>query len=562
MPRTKKKTPNHHPETIEKEISLLLIQMMAKESPETAQAWLELIGTIVYTFIDGLDSQSDHGIALIQTIIDKYHSDKGASLFSVSATTVNQDLCQFPKKDADLILSKQVDQIEGKLRKEGLWASNELVAIDPSDIIYRGKYHNQYTPWAYCGQKDLCKRSFKENMMYLSPGALIGSSKQALVQIPTRSERDLPPWIIQAQQLFQEERARGTKIRLFEGDREFYSALGFAFSRFGLWDSTLTIDENPRFLCPMKIWDDSVEKKWEFLLNPSPPIVEKSDISIDYYHEKFLGSFLNHLLGNKKGTKHMVPTATVAVFDAYPNKHGRYSIDWAQGQAKKIAIKLTSLPKELKVAEKDFMDYIKEKEQYKWKKGKKKASVRVIALPTYKGKRRTVFKDADERKLYHLCCQLHDRIQHWEGQKTKLCKRLMFFMLSLYENEKIEGKSDLFTNLILEYHERWAIEIGFKAIKYQFYLKTNSRSACGRHVRWIISCLTYNAWHYWRLIRAARHFKKIDPNWKPFEETLNPPIRKKYERQMHPLLTAQGYLLEELKGVLKNGIKSIIQSLL
>ena len=61
---------------------------------------------------------------------------------------------------------------------------------------------------------------------------------------------------------------------------------------------------------------------------------------------------------------------------------------------------------------------------------------------------------------------------------------------------------------------------------------------------------------------SSAFFKKKEPNWKPFEGTLNPPIRKKYERQMHPLLTAQGYLLEELKNVLKNGIKTIIQSLI
>jgi hypothetical protein len=561
MPRTKKKTPNHCSKTIELELATLLAQMAIKEHPESANRWLELIGKIIYAFLEEILNQETDRLKVIEQFIFSHKADKGAKLFRVSATTVNADLIHFPRPDADRLLSDQVGQIENKLRKQGLWASNELVAIDPSDVVYRGKYHNQYTPWAYCGQKELYKRSYKEVMMYLNPGSLIASSTQDTVLSPHRSERDLPLYIAQGKILVTTERARGTKIRLFEGDREYYNALGFAYSRFGLWDTSLAQEENPRFLCPMKLWENSGEKKWNFLLDPQAPIVEETEISLDFYQEKFLGSALNRLPANSKRTKHMVPTAAVAVFDAYPNKHDRQSIEWAHDQASKIARKLADLTRDLTDAETDFVEYLRKQQQLKWRKGSKKSNKRKISRPTYNGRRRTIFKDKEEQILYRRCCAIYDRIQEWKKRKEKLCKRLMFFMISLYENESIIGKEEEFSELILEYHERWAIEIGFKVIKYQFFLKTNSRSACGRHARWIMGCLVYNAWHYWRLTRAGRKLKQIDPTWKPFENSGSPPIRKKYERKVHPLLTAQGYLLEELEKVLKNCIKIQFQAM-
>lgn len=534
--------------------------MMAKESPETAQIWLELIGQILYAFINAILLDKTNPMTVLETIISTYKADQGASLFSVSATTLNNDLTSYPKHDADRLLSSQVDQIEGKLRKEGLWSRDIMVAIDPSDIIYRGKYHNQYTPWGYCGQKDTYRRGFKEIMHYVNPGALIAASTQASVITPLRCDRDLPLWIAQCQGLIQEERSRGTTVRLFEGDREFYSALGFAFSRYGLWNPNVVLTDNPRFLVPMKM-GESTEIKWAFLLNPKSPIVEETEISLDFYQEKFLESVLAKLPANQKGTKHLVPTASVAVFDAYPNRHTQQTMEWANVQAKTIELKLTELTASLAEAEQDFCEYLEQIQQYKWKKGKRGSSTRKISPPTYIGKRRTVFKDLEEKNLYKKCCQIYDRIQEWQDRKTNLCKRLMFFMISLYEGDSIQGKEAEFTRLVKEYHERWAIENGFKAIKYQFYIKTNSRSACGRHARWIMSCMVYNAWHYWRLIRVARNKKKTDPKWKPFDRSLNPPIRKKYERKFHPILSAQGYLVEELTSVLKKCIKILIQAL-
>jgi hypothetical protein len=461
MARTKKKTPNHHPETVEKEISSLLLQMQMKDSPEVADKWLEFIGIIIYAFINEVYLQGEDAIHVLESFIEVNKADKGASLFSVSATTLNNDLKQFPRSDADHLLSQQITQIEGKLRKEGLWTSDQLIAIDSSDVIYRGKYRNQYTPVAYCGQKMLYKRAFEESTIYSNPGALIVSSTQMIVQSPDRCERELPQWLSQAQALIMEERSRGTFLKLIEGDRAYYVALGFAFSRFGLWDVLHSLHENPRFLVPMKIWDDSTDKKWTYLLNSSAPVIEESEISIDFYQEKFLGPSLALLPSNEKGTKHMVPTATVAIFDSYSNRHSCLTLDQAHEQAKKIKQKLDTLPSDLKEAEKDYIEYLTEKEKYKKKNQKRPSSTRKIASPTYTGKRRTVFKDSEERKLYRHCCDIYDRIQYWEEQKTKLCKRLMFFMLSLYEDETILGKEEEFTKLVKEYHERWAIEISF-----------------------------------------------------------------------------------------------------
>jgi hypothetical protein len=173
-----------------------------------------------------------------------------------------------------------------------------------------------------------------------------------------------------------------------------------------------------------------------------------------------------------------------------------------------------------------------------------------------------VFKDPEEKCLYLLCCAGYDTLRDREEKKSALCNRLMFFNLSLYENECILGKDEMFTTLLKQFHERWAIENGFKAVKYSFYVKTNVRGACARHARWILSFLYYNAWHYWLLVRSSRFYKRRNPAWKPFDNSTSPPIRKKYERKLQPILTAQGYLFEELGRGMKERIKKVLHTLL
>jgi hypothetical protein len=558
---TKKRRAQMKPDTIDKSSLMILSQMASKEHPEDAGNWLSLIGISLYTFAEQLKNAGDQRDQIIEQFLKMNHKDKGATLFSVSATTINRVFDKVPKHDSDLMLSQQLTDISQRLRKDGLQSKDAILAIDPSDTKYTGNFHNQYTPWGFTGQKDTYSRGFKENMLYINPGSFIESSNLQIVQPQSRAGRDLPLWIQQCQQALRDEQARGVSIRLLEGDREFFKALGFAYSRFGLWDPTLKHLENPRFLCPKKVWDNS-EYKWVYLLNKQAPILENEQISLEFYQTKFLEGYLDRLPSNRAKTQYCIPVVSVAVFDSYLNGHRPETMTWAHDRAAQIAAQIKTIGDDLKVYEKDYLEYLKKQQQFKYQSKCKTSATKKIQIPKYNGKRRTVFKDPEEKVLYRNCCRIYDLLQEWEKKKSKLCARLMFFYLSLYEGEEITGKEAEFSTLIREYHERWGIENGFKMIKYHFLLKTNCRGACARHSRWILSCMVYNTWHYWRLVRASRILKRTDPNWKPFDSTIYPPVRKKYERKMHPILTAQGYLLEALAYGIKDRIKKVIKSLI
>jgi hypothetical protein len=572
MDRTKKGTPKHIDGTIDKEISTILAQMSTNNSADLARSWLELIGRLIFLFAQDLSESEVTCFTKIESFISIFKPDKGASLFSVSSGTLNSTLEKYPKKDADDILTAQLTNIQQSLRKQGLWSRELAIAIDPTNIISRSKFHNQYTPIAYVGGKSTCKNSHKEVMFYVNPGAFIEASANFKVIIAARDERDIALWLQQGQNVVKMEKERGNHVGLFEGDREHFAAVPFGFSFFGLWNSTISLKENPRFLCPKKIWGDSTEIKWSYLSDPNAPILEKDSISLEYYQEKFFGTNLTRLSKNEKNANYLIPVTSVAVFDAYPNRHHRETMEWAHKEAQHIESQILILTPQWKSKDEEYRKYMiskqNEKEQkhrkknskHKQEKDKKKASKtpKEIGTIVYTGKRRTHFKDPIEKKMYQECCNSYDRLQRWIKKKNQLCNRLMFFMLSLYEGETIEGKDKEFTQFVQYYHERWSIENGVKTVKHCFMVKTNDRGTCARHVRWILGCLMYNAWHYWRLTRAARILKKDDPDWKPFvkKETLS--IRKKYERKIHPILTAQGYILEELERSLKFQLKKVL----
>jgi hypothetical protein len=545
-PRSKKKTPNSSLETITKCRATLLGQMMVKGSAEDSIAVLQLIGKLIFTFAKRLDHQLQEDPMTLRDFIQENESDAGKQLFTVSSPTLTSVLDDYPEQDASKILTQQVKTISNRYAKAGLMPPIQMLAIDPSDILYRGKYPNQWTPFAYTGQKNQYKRAFKEQVLYLDPLQMIGGLAPAPIIGDKSRDKALPLWLSQIRLQILNAAANHSPIQNIYADREFYSGIGNAFSYLGLWDPARSPQENPRLIVPKKIWGDASAKKWAYLLDKSSKIVEKDEIELEHYDQQYLGDRLSHLPHNPKGTRYMVPVVTVAVFDNYPNGHKPQTINWAHSKAEEIESHLLTLPKDLKDAESAYISFLR--------KNKRKT----CTAPSYGHKLRTCFRNYDEKVLYQECVRLHRCLEAWKKRKEKLLKRLMFFIISLHENESIVGHEEEFIELAKIYHQRWGVEIGVKVVKWEFPVVTNCRKPTRRHLNWIMSALMENSWHFYRLTRAAREIKQLSPEWKPFDKE-NPLKRKKWYREIRPTLSARGYIMELMEKTLNNMIKQKIQ---
>lgn len=543
-PRTKKGSPKSSFETIAKCRAILLGQMAVKGSAEDSIAILQLIGTTIFAFAKTLMHQLQQNPNVLGEFIKEHDSNGGKQLFSVSSPTLTGILDDYPEHDASHLLTQQLNTITQRYKKQGLMPPVQMLAIDPSDILYRGKFPNQWTPFAYTGQKNQYKRAFKEDVLYLDPIQMIGGLAPSPITSDKSRRKVSPLWIRQVQMQIFNASANHSMILGIYGDREFYSGIGNALSYLGLWDPTRSPQENPRLVVPKKIWGDASTKKWAYLLDKNAKIVERDEIELDYYDQPLLGAQLSRLPHNPKGTRYTVPVASVAVFDNYPNGHKPQDMNWAHSEAKKIETHLLLLPKALAKTESAYVDLLRKNHR------------KSCSPPSYNHKPRTVFKDLKEKALYQECIRLHKQLETWKKQKEKLSKRLMFFTVSLHENESIQGHEQEFIELCKLYHQRWGVEIEVKLAKWEFPIVTNSRKPTRRHLNWIMSALMENSWHFYRLTRVARIIKQEDPNWKPFDPK-NPLKRKKWDGPIRPTLSARGYIMDLLGSALKDLIKNL-----
>ncbi len=548
MPRTKKKTPNSSQETIMKCKNIILGQMITGDSTDDSVALLRLIGKVVYEFAKSVYENFKVNSNFLKDFIDQNKACQGKHLFTVSSTTLRRISDDFPVQDANNLLDAQVATISKRLAKQGLKPPYQLLAIDPSDVLYRGKFSNQWTPYAYTGQQTQYKRAFKENVLYSDPLQMICGVLPSPIKGKKSPHSSLSLWIQQVKNQISLSNSLRCPSKLILGDREFYSGIGNAFSYLGLWDESRPPSQNPRMVVPKKIWKNASAKKWAYLLDTGSKIIEQDSIELDYYDQPFLGDSLSRLPQNPKGTRFYVPLAKVAVFDNYTNKHERKTIDWAYIEANKVNEQLRILKIELKDSEIAYLQFLRKNKRDSIKK------------PSYGKKKRSVFQDYDEKVLYNECFRIYNQIKRWKKRKEKLLKRLMFFSVSLHENEEIEQVEEELVSCADIYHQRWGVEIGIKLVKYEFPVSTNSRKPTKRHLSWIMSSMVQNSWHFYRLTRAARKIKDIYPKWKPYNEQ-NPLIRKKWEREFRPILTARAYIMELMRKSLNLCMKKALNEI-
>jgi hypothetical protein len=534
----------HESGTVDRMATAVLVAMLTRGSLDEVQSLLGLIGEIAYAVCKRLNQAQDP-LAALRGFLAWFEADAGRSLFTAGRATLEAALRAIPVQLADDMLSAQCARIQGLEARQGTWPREHVLAIDPCHVKTRTKYHNQYTPWGFSGQKQQPQRGHEEAGIYLTGPQLFYKTRVNVVQPVDRKRRPLPAWLGDVQETARELRGAGTPVALVLGDREFYTSLGMAFAHLGLLDPGAPPGAGPRMLVPTKMYGDDAREKWRFLLDPAAPAVAVGTMELVPDQCRFLGPLASQFPFNRARTRRLVPVARVAAFDEYGNGRTPRPLAWARERAQDLRAQLDELGESLRQAERKYLRYCTNK------------MGRDAKLPSYRGRRRRVFKDPGEEERYRACCRAWDRLHRCQRKKGKLCQRLMFFTASLHAGEAIAGNEAEFLALAPHYHARWGVESGFEMRKGYFLVRTRSRKATVRHACTILSYLVYNAWHYRRVSRVARDRKVLDATWKPFDGSF-PPRRVRFERDPAPVLSAHGFLVEELRRSLLDQIKEVI----
>jgi hypothetical protein len=519
--------------TVDQITNSLLMQMVTSKSVQYSNQTLELMGEILYHFGKDIASHSDP-LKALNSFLDNHRKDHCRNMFKTSPTTLNKTLNNISPKTADNALNIATAKIEENLKKQGLWAKETILAFDPNHTRYFGNRVNRFHNWGSVGQKPTYYRTFKEVAVYASTPQLILSGSIEPVLRSDKRLRGLPVWLIDLQSQVTKFHAAGTNAKCIYGDREFYSSLAMAYSYLGLWDPTNGVEGNPRFIVPKKMWGDKELDKFSYLLDSNSPEIKLDFVELDYYYNKFFGTRVDELERKGNGTRYLVPTWSVAVFDTYGNGKKHKSLEWGKKEATRIHKKIQDAEKNKVASESQYSTFIK---QHNLTKSK---------VPTYRGKKRSIFNSELEKELYMACWAAHNSLKYWESKKTDLCKRLIFFSISARPGDCPEKLEKEFEKLAEGYHERWGVESAFKDIQYKFHIKTNSRKPNARHIRFVLSALIYNAWHYYRLLRISRILKRKRKKWKPYHSGILP-RRKKYERKYGLILDAGCFTHQILK---------------
>jgi DNA-binding transcriptional ArsR family regulator len=536
----KRPNPSFHPGTVSKLLDTVIMQMAARCSAGVAGDILSIFQEVICLFLQGILALPDPLAGLIEVSRALSHNDT-SSIFGVSPPTLSAHLDRFPVKEADLVLRDQLDIIQVQMRKQGTWPAEVMLAADPTDVAYRGRFHNQYTTYGRVGNQPTWKRGFKEFGIYACPTQLqVGF---APVQVGGNGGSGTPAWVGNVASAVKWVTTTGSTVPVVALDREFYSALSFGVARAGLLAPGLAASDQPRLLCPTKFWHSNGNPKWEFLTGGDSADVVETTLKLGAREAMRLGP-AGECLKSKDGA-YLVPVAIIAGFDTYPGKHAPKTLAWARDEARHADAQLRAAQAALVKARRAHETYTKEVLQVK------------RGLPGGKGRKRQSFADDEEATRYWAYLDARGAVTKWEGKKGRLMKRLTFFTASMREGEHVTGHESQFRDLIRQYREHWNIENGYKSQKHHFRMRTNNRKTTARHMRGVLGAMFYNAWHYRRLSRAARVAKKSEPGWKPFDPSA-PLIRKKWEREIRPALSAQGFLLEELKVSLQVSIKQFL----
>ncbi|OLS15560.1 MAG: hypothetical protein RBG13Loki_0809 [Promethearchaeota archaeon CR_4] len=170
-PVSKRPNPRFQPGTGPKLLNTIVVQMVAKLSAGASQQLLDLFQFGLRVYSKAILVMPDP-IATLTEVTQLLSSEDAPSMFSVSPPTLSAHLDRFPVAEADAAFREHLEAIEAQMRKQGTWPGEFMLAADPTDVVYRGRFRNQYTSYGRTGNQPTWKRGFKEFGIYACPSQL------------------------------------------------------------------------------------------------------------------------------------------------------------------------------------------------------------------------------------------------------------------------------------------------------------------------------------------------------------------------------------------------------
>ncbi len=284
-----------HPDTVFKLLDMVIMQMEARCSAGVAGDILTVFQEVICTFTRAILALPDPlaGLAEVSRVLS--HKD-APDIFGVSPPTLSAHLDRFPAKEADATLRDQLDLIQAQMPKQDTWPAEILLAADPTDVVYRGRFHNQYTTYGRVGNQPTWKRGFNEFGIYACPTQLLVGF--APLQVGSKGGRGTPAWVGSVISAIKWVTTTGSTVPVVALDCEFYSALSFDAARAGLHAPDLAASDQPRLLCPTKFWHSKGDLKWEFLTAEDSADIAETTLYLGASEARRLGPAGADLEGN------------------------------------------------------------------------------------------------------------------------------------------------------------------------------------------------------------------------------------------------------------------------
>lgn len=538
---------DHEPGTVEKAVMNVIGSILFKTGTDDANTVTKAILGGYCSLLNCLLDLPDP-IPVMQAIVDEYHLDGGANLVGVDRKTVDAMIPRKTREELSQDVTIDYQENIQTLKVTGACGEDVVISGDDTADKVRSDHPNGNMKPVRVGGQPTWDDGFEYEVEYDGTNSLfLGCRHRDNWSLPGDSGA-WHLWVGSVQSKVTSARASGVRVAGLHFDRGFFLGVIFACALFGMFVPGALAGEQPRVVMPRKFSCVKDSFKWNYLLDASKPQVFVEHMIVDTRKHVWIHGSCDAQLKRVSDHEYEVSYACVALAGEYGGKTGR-TIDDVRVDARRVRDGIETTQKLLAKTERAY------------KKNRKKLKVKKPAKPSYgRGRRRTAFKDTEDRRLYRECLRLHADLAKLKVRKTVLIKEVLFFAVSLRPGEDPASDPGLFIALAKDYHARWGIENGISDVKHRFRRMMRSRKPTRRQFFTGLAMVIHNHWQVVRKQEILDWLRRTSRGDSLFDAT-RLWIRIPWEREAKGLTTAVGFLatiwVEAFTSVLKSKISEV-----
>jgi len=521
-------TVTHEPGTIDKVISMEFTAMLLRTGFDNAMELQQAIKSIIIDVLVTIHAAGDDSSQLANAIVC-FKNDGNDDIVTTHRTTAELAEPRLTRADANRILGNDYALRMIDLDSIGAKPRSVLLAIDGTSERCRSKYKNGLYTAVRMGTNAAWELGYEYSVVKDVTTDLFAGCIHHGSWLPDNDPRMLDAWIADIQACVVRVRETGTDVEGIEADRDYFSAELLACATAGLLAPDDPRFTAPRVIMPRKFGPEKSKFTWKYLLDEERGQVFIDNARLDVGVVPVLNNIAPYLFTQLKDGRFDVPYASIALIDEYRSKKAR-TLKQIRAQARHLEERMKKTLERLLITEKAYMAY-----NHRYNK-------QSVAIPTLgRGKRREHFVDAVDRQLYLDCLRMRKEVKSMEQEKSSMISSVVFFSISLRPCEDPTKDPETFISLAKDYHSRWGIENGIKMIKHVFHRHVHGRRPAKRQLALILGMIVHNHWIVARKADIAARLRAMNMPV-TFTDPERSWIRRKFEKEMHDLMSAVGFL--------------------